>query len=278
MSTAIAITPEMVASHQLTPEEYERIVKTLGREPTYTELGIFSVMWSEHCSYKCSRVHLKKLPTEQPARAAGAGRKRRHHRHRRRLGLRLQDRVAQPPQLHRAVPGRGDRRRRHPARHLHHGRASHRGDGLAALRPASTDPENGARNARIVEGVVSGIAHYGNCFGVPTIGGEAVFETCYNGNPLVNVFALGRGAPRSDFLRQGAGHRQSGHLRRREDRARRNPRRHAWRPRSSPKSRSRSGRTCRSATRSWKSCCSKLAWKRCRPVRSSASRTWVRRA
>ena len=119
-----AITPDVIAPHQLTPDEYDKIVSILGREPTYTELGIFSVMWSEHCSYKSSRLHLKKLPTRGKLVAAGPGRERRHHRYRRRLRHRLQDRIAQPPELHRAVPGRGDRRRRNPARHLHHGRAA----------------------------------------------------------------------------------------------------------------------------------------------------------
>ena len=168
-----AITPELIAAHQLTRGGVpRRSSRSSGREPTYTELGIFSVMWSEHCSYKSSRLHLKKLPTRSKLRAAGAGRERRHHRHRRRLRHRLQDRIAQSPQLHRAVPGRGHRRRRHSARHLHHGRAAHRGDGFAALRPAGRSARRGARNRRILEGVVGGIAHYGNCFGVPTVGGE----------------------------------------------------------------------------------------------------------
>ena len=121
---------------------------------TYTELGIFSVMWSEHCSYKSSRMHLKKLPTRGQVGGAGAGRERRHHRYRRRLRDRVQDRIAQPPQLHRAVPGRGHRRGRHPARHFHHGRAAHRGAGFAAFRPAGrpgnrrTQPAHPERRGR----------------------------------------------------------------------------------------------------------------------------------
>jgi phosphoribosylformylglycinamidine synthase subunit PurL len=190
MSTATTITPEMVAAHQLTPGEYDRIVKTLGREPTYTELGIFSVMWSEHCSYKSSRLHLKKLPTESP-------------------------RVLQGPGENAGIIDIGDgwaiafkiESHNHPSFiEPFQGAATGVGGILRDIftmgaRPIAvldalrfgppTDPENGARNARIVEGVVSGIAHYGNCFGVPTIGGETVFEPCYNGNPLVNVFALG---------------------------------------------------------------------------------------
>ena len=131
----VSVTPELLAQHSITAEEYSRILAALGRVPSLTELGIYSVMWSEHCSYKSSRVHLKRLPTKSELRGAGAGRKRRHHRRGRRLGLRLQDREPQPPQLYRAVSGRGDRRGRHSARHLHHGRAAAGGDGFAALWP-----------------------------------------------------------------------------------------------------------------------------------------------
>ena len=97
MSTAAtpAITPEVVREHGLTPEEYEKVKQLLGgREPTITELGIFSVMWSEHCSYKSSRVHLKRLPTRSKRVVQGPGRERRDYRHRRWLGVRVQDRVA----------------------------------------------------------------------------------------------------------------------------------------------------------------------------------------
>src|SRR3954469_5789841 len=116
----LPITPEVVKQHKLTPEEYARIEEHLGRVPTYTELGVFSVMWSEHCSYKSSRVHLRRLPTKGPrvihgpAGHPGAGRERRGRGHRGRVRGRLQDGVAQPPELHRAVPGRRHRRRRHP--------------------------------------------------------------------------------------------------------------------------------------------------------------------
>jgi phosphoribosylformylglycinamidine synthase len=188
--TTTAITPEVVAAHQLTLEEYERIVKTLGREPTYTELGIFSVMWSEHCSYKSSRLHLKKLPTRSP-------------------------RVLQGPGENAGIIDIGDgwaiafkiESHNHPSFiEPFQGAATGVGGILRDIftmgaRPIAVmdalrfgpmdDPEVGPRNRRIVEGVVSGIAHYGNCFGVPTVGGECEFERCYNGNPLVNVFALG---------------------------------------------------------------------------------------
>ncbi len=146
----MTITPELIQQHQLTPAEYQKIVSLLGREPTYTELGVFSVMWSEHCSYKSSRIHLKKLPHARQTRCAGTWRERRHHRDRRRLGSSVQDRIAQSPELHQpdhsmrycaaARCGR-DRRRRHSARHLHHGRAPDRRDGLAPLRPSPQLPE-----------------------------------------------------------------------------------------------------------------------------------------
>src|ERR1700681_1819173 len=185
-----AITPDLIAQHQLTPAEYEKITALLGREPTYTELGIFSVMWSEHCSYKSSRLHLKKLPTR------GSG-------------------VLQGPGENAGIIDIGDgyaiafkiESHNHPSFiEPFQGAATGVGGILRDIftmgaRPIAVmdalrfgpldDPVNGDRNRRILEGVVSGIAHYGNCFGVPTVGGECVFEPCYNGNPLVNVFALG---------------------------------------------------------------------------------------
>src|ERR1051325_10327425 len=185
-----AVTPDLIAAHQLTPAEYEKIVKLLGREPTYTELGIFSVMWSEHCSYKSSRLHLKKLPTRS-------------------------DRVLVGPGENAGIIDIGDgyaiafkiESHNHPSFiEPFQGAATGVGGILRDIftmgaRPIAVmdalrfgpldDPANGGRNRRILEGVVGGIAHYGNCFGVPTVGGECVFEPCYNGNPLVNVFALG---------------------------------------------------------------------------------------
>ncbi len=186
----ITITPDLIALHQLTGAEYQKIVSLLGREPSYTELGIFSVMWSEHCSYKSSRLHLKKLPTrgklvvQGPGENAGI------------IDIGGGYVIAFKIESH-----------NHPSFiEPFQGAATGVGGILRDIftmgaRPIAVldslrfgpldDPEVGARNRRIVEGVVSGIAHYGNCFGVPTIGGECVFETCYNGNPLVNVFALG---------------------------------------------------------------------------------------
>jgi phosphoribosylformylglycinamidine synthase len=184
------ITPDVVAAHQLTPTEYEKIVGLLGREPSITELGIFSVMWSEHCSYKSSRIHLKKLPTESKY-------------------------VLQGPGENAGIIDIGDgyaiafkiESHNHPSFiEPFQGAATGVGGILRDIftmgaRPIAVmdsirfgrldDEKTGARNRRILEGVVSGIAHYGNCFGVPTVGGECVFEPSYDGNPLVNVFALG---------------------------------------------------------------------------------------
>ncbi len=132
--TEPTITPELVAKHNLTPEEYAHAVEILGRTPSYTELGIFSVMWSEHCSYKNTRPLLKTFPTKSPKILVGAGEENagiidigRRHRHR------VQDRVAQPSERGRAVSGRDHRRRRHRARHFHDGRASGLRGELAAL-------------------------------------------------------------------------------------------------------------------------------------------------
>jgi phosphoribosylformylglycinamidine synthase subunit PurL len=198
------VTPALIATHQLTTAEYDKIVSILGREPSYTELGIFSVMWSEHCSYKSSRLHLKKLPTrgryvvQGPGENAGivdigqgyvAAFKIESHNH---------PSFIEPFQG--AATGVGGILRdifTMGARPI---------AVMDALRFGPLDSEaNGARNRRILEGVVSGIAHYGNCFGVPTVGGECVFEACYDGNPLVNVFALGVAKRDEIFYAKAAG-------------------------------------------------------------------------
>jgi phosphoribosylformylglycinamidine synthase II len=174
----------------LTPDEHQRVVDILKREPTHTEEGIFTVMWSEHCSYKSSRIHLKKLPTsgkyvvQGPGENAGiisiggdwvAAFKIESHNHPSYIEP-FQGAATGVGGILRDIFTMGAR----PIAVL---------DSLRFGLP--DDPAAGARNRRILEGVVSGIAHYGNCFGVPTVGGECVFEACYNGNPLVNVFALG---------------------------------------------------------------------------------------
>ena len=180
------MTPQVVEAHQLTAAEYARIVALLGREPNYTELGIFSVMWSEHCSYKSSRLHLKKLPTRSKLVVQGPGEnagiidigggyaiafKIESHNHPSFIEP-FQGAATGVGGILRDIFTMGARP-------------------IAVMDALRFGPLDKPRNRRILEGVVSGIAHYGNCFGVPTVGGECVFEECYNGNPLVNAFALG---------------------------------------------------------------------------------------
>ncbi len=180
------MTPQVIQAHQLTAAEYEKIVALLGREPTYTELGIFSVMWSEHCSYKSSRIHLKKLPTRSKLVLQGPGEnagiidigggyaiafKIESHNHPSFIEP-FQGAATGVGGILRDIFTMGARP-------------------IAVMDALRFGPLDISRNRRILQGVVSGIAHYGNCFGVPTVGGECVFEECYNGNPLVNVFALG---------------------------------------------------------------------------------------
>ena len=184
------ITPEIVGQHNLTTEEYGRIKEIMGREPNLTELGIFSVMWSEHCSYKSSRVHLKRLPTSG-------------------------SRVIVPPGENAGVVDIGDgwcvafkvESHNHPSFiEPFQGAATGVGGILRDVftmgaRPIAAmnslrfgpldDPKHGKRNRAILKGCVEGIGHYGNCFGVPTVGGEVVFDESYSLNPLVNAFALG---------------------------------------------------------------------------------------
>ena len=147
---------------------------------------MYSVMWSEHCSYKSSRRHLRPFPTEAPWVLVGPGRGRGRDRRRRRHRGRGPHREPQPPVGGRALPGRGHRRRRHHPRHLLDGRPPDRADGPAALRAARR-----RAHRYLFEGVVSGISGYGNAVGVPTVGGEVVFDDCYRENPLVNVLCLG---------------------------------------------------------------------------------------
>ncbi len=194
----VAVTPQLLATHSITADEYKRILAALGRVPSLTELGIYSVMWSEHCSYKSSRVHLKRLPTKS-------------------------DRVVQGPGENAGIIDVGDgwacafkiESHNHPS-YIEPFQGAATGVGgilrdiftmgarplavMDSLRFGSITDEPGeseedrkmvARNHSIVEGVVSGIAGYGNCFGVPNLGGETKFEACYSGNPLVNAFALG---------------------------------------------------------------------------------------
>ncbi len=185
-----SITNEAIAAHNLTPEEFARIKELLGREPNLVELGVFSVMWSEHCSYKSSRIHLKRLPTQG-------------------------ERVIVPPGENAGIVDVGDgwcaafkiESHNHPSFiEPFQGAATGVGGILRDIftmgaRPVAAlnslrfgsldDPQNGRRNRSLLAGVVAGIAHYGNAFGVPTVGGEVAFDEAYALNPLINAFALG---------------------------------------------------------------------------------------
>ena len=207
--TEIKVTPEVAAEHGVTREEYARIQQILGRDPNITELGIFSVMWSEHCSYKSSKVHLKRLPTrgklvvQGPGENAGvvdiggglvAAFKIESHNHpsyvepfqgaTTGVGGILRDiftmgarpiAVLDSLRFGEIVPGKG------------------------------TSAEEAAKNRRILDGVIRGVGGYGNCFGVPTIGGEVAFEPCYAQNPLVNALALGIARKEEIFLAKAKG-------------------------------------------------------------------------
>jgi phosphoribosylformylglycinamidine synthase subunit PurL len=217
MITAItsAFSPDVLRQHGLTSEEYEKIKQLLGnREPTITELGIFSVMWSEHCSYKSSRVHLKRLPTRSK-------------------------RVLQGPGENAGIIDIGDgwacafkiESHNHPS-FIEPFQGATTGVGgilrdifTMGARPvavmdslrfgpitapgadhSATNTEKDIhRNHSILEGVVSGVASYGNCFGVPNLGGETKFEPCYSGNPLVNAFAMGLVRKDEIFYARAAG-------------------------------------------------------------------------
>jgi phosphoribosylformylglycinamidine synthase II len=194
----VEITADLVESHGLTPQEYERIKSTLGREPNLTELGIFSVMWSEHCSYKSSRSHLKKLPTEGPQ-------------------------VIEGPGENAGVMDVGEglaavfkiESHNHPSFiEPYEGAATGVGGiirdiftmgarPIALLNSLHFGPLEQANNQLIMEGVVAGIAGYGNCIGIPTVGGEIYFEEAYSHNPIVNVFCLGI-APVDEIFRAKA--------------------------------------------------------------------------
>ncbi len=198
--TPATITPALLKQHSITADEYARIEAALGRVPSLTELGIFSVMWSEHCSYKSSRVHLKRLPT-RGERKTGPGS------------------VVQGPGENAGIIDVGDgwacafkiESHNHPSYiEPYQGAATGVGGILRDIftmnaRPlavmdslrfgpldeAEPDVALRRRNHQIATGVVHGVAGYGNCFGVPNLGGETRFEPCYSGNPLLNAFALG---------------------------------------------------------------------------------------
>ena len=185
-SNSLAITPDIVRQHGLTLEEFNRIEDLLGRELNFTELGIFSVMWSEHCSYKSSRYYLKKLPTTGP-------------------------RVLQGPGENAGVVDIGDgvaavfkiESHNHPS-FIEPRQGAATGVGgilrdiftmgarpIALMNSLRFGASDHSRTRFLVNGVIDGISNYGNCTGVPTVGGEIYFDPCYNGNILVNVFCLG---------------------------------------------------------------------------------------
>ncbi len=189
------VSSDLIAQHGLSEDEYKKIVDILGREPNLTELGMFSVMWSEHCSYKSSRVHLKKLPTTGP-------------------------RVVQGPGENAGAVDIGDglvavfkmESHNHPSFiEPYQGAATGVGGILRDIFTMGARPValmNSLRfgmldqplNQHLLKGVVAGIAGYGNCMGVPTIGGEVVFNEIYEKNPLVNAFCLGI-APRDKIFK-----------------------------------------------------------------------------
>ena len=203
------VTPELVKQHGLTSEEFERIKKILGREPNFTELGIFSVMWSEHCSYKNSRKELKKFPIAAPNILVKAGEenagvvdigdgwaiafKMESHNHPSAIEP-FQGAATGVGGIIRDIFTMGAR----PEFCLN----SLRFGPITAENPKSEIRNlKLAENRRLFTGVVSGIAHYGNCVGIPTIGGEIYFDESFEGNPLVNVFCLG--VLRHDQLARG---------------------------------------------------------------------------
>ena len=210
LTSTSTFSPETIRQHGLTLDEYEKIKQLLGgREPTITELGIFSVMWSEHCSYKSSRVHLKRLPTRSK-------------------------RVLQGPGENAGIIDIGDgwacafkiESHNHPS-FIEPFQGATTGVGgilrdifTMGARPVAvmdslrfgpisantnTLQKDLHKNHSILEGVVSGVASYGNCFGVPNLGGETKFEPCYSGNPLVNAFALGLVKKNEIFYARAAG-------------------------------------------------------------------------
>ncbi|MDJ0932027.1 phosphoribosylformylglycinamidine synthase subunit PurL [Breoghania sp.] len=196
----IAITPDLIAAHGLKPDEYDRIVELIGREPSFTELGIFSAMWNEHCSYKSSKKWLKTLPTKGP-------------------------RVLQGPGENAGVVDIGDGQtvvfkmesHNHPSYiEPYQGAATGVGGILrdvftmgarpvAAMNALRFGEPDHPRTKHLVSGVVAGVGGYGNSFGVPTVGGEVEFDAAYNGNCLVNAFAAGLADADKIFLSEAKG-------------------------------------------------------------------------
>jgi phosphoribosylformylglycinamidine synthase len=194
------ITAQVVAIHGFTPEEYERVLAAMGREPNLLELGIFSVMWSEHCSYKSSRMHLAKLPTKAPWVICGPGEN---------AGV--------------IDIGDGDaaifkmESHNHPSYiEPYQGAATGVGGILRDVFTMGARPVanmnalrfgdiNAPKMRHLVKGVVAGIGGYGNCVGVPTVGGETIFHPSYNGNIIVNAMTVGIAKADKIFYSAAAG-------------------------------------------------------------------------
>ena len=200
ISNEPAITPELIAQHGLKPDEYERILKLIGRVPSFTELGIFSAMWNEHCSYKSSRIHLRTLPTKAPW-------------------------VIQGPGENAGVIDIGDglavvfkmESHNHPS-YIEPYQGAATGVGgilrdvftmgarpIACLNALSFGDPKSPRTRALVAGVVAGIGGYGNSFGVPTVGGEVRFHRRYDGNCLVNAMAVGIAEKHKIFYAKATG-------------------------------------------------------------------------
>ena len=215
-----AFSPDALRQHGLSSEEYEKIKRLLGdREPTLTELGIFSVMWSEHCSYKSSRVHLKRLPTRSKRVLQGPGEnagiidigegwacafKIESHNHPSFIEP-FQGATTGVGGILRDIFTMGAR----PVAVMDSLRfgpiTAPAGTAASGSDQLGSDQKDIHKNHSILEGVVSGVASYGNCFGVPNLGGETKFEPCYSGNPLVNAFAMGLVRKDEIFYARAAG-------------------------------------------------------------------------
>jgi phosphoribosylformylglycinamidine (FGAM) synthase-like enzyme len=221
------ITPAMVKDHGLSEAEYQKILGLMGREPSFVELGIFSVMWSEHCSYKSTRAHLKKLPTKAPWVIQGPGEnagvidigdgdacifKMESHNH---------------PSIMRDVFTMGARP-------------------VAMMNALRFGEPSHPKTRHLVNGVVHGIGGYGNCMGVPTVGGEVNFHKSYNGNILVNAMCVGLARQDKIFLSaaKGAGNSMAP----------------PWHRPSSTMNPRTSAPPSRSAIPSPRSCCWKPVW------------------
>ena len=178
-------------------------------------------MWNEHCSYKSSKVHLRTLPTKAPWVIQGPGENAGVIDIGDGLAVRVQDGEPQPPELHRALSGRGDRRRRHPARRVHHGRAADRLPQRAVASAIPTHP----KTRHLVSGVVAGIGGYGNSFGVPTVGGSGALPHALRRQQPGQRHGGRPRRDRQDFLRGGVRRRHADRLSRLQDRPRRHPRR-----------------------------------------------------